>query len=115
MQGTLWLTKLLISLGNSVRNKFLKCFCVVFFFLGPLFTPLLLYEFLPVSLLRVLQLFSANHLSSQSFMVLIPPLLVSSKSGALSGSLSALYFITAATLSAATIIKKAAALSLERE
>lgn len=97
-----------MSLGSFVRNNFLKCFG------GPLFTAILLYEFLPVSLLDVLQLFSASHLSSQSFLVLVPSLLVSSKSGALSGSLPGLYFITA-TLAAATIIKKAAALSLERE
>lgn len=45
----------------------------------------------------------------------LPLLSVSSKSGALPGSLPGLYFITTATLSAATIIKKAAALSLERE
>lgn len=98
-----------MNLESLIRKNFSKCFW------GPLFTSIFLYHFLPFSLLDVLQLFSAHYLSSQSFLVLVPPLLDSSKSEALSGSLPGLYFITTATLSATTIIKKAAALSLERE
>lgn len=102
----LWFTKLVVNLESFIRKKFAKCFW------GPLFTSIFLYNFLPFSLLDVLQLFAACHLTP---LVLVPPLLDSSKSEALSASLPGLYFITAATLSATTIIKKAAALSLERE